>query len=162
MAITTAASVMTDSVVSVSPESSLLDVLRLFVEENIHGAPVVDDAEEFVGVISTSDLLRAQEEERDTASVTSDYLRDLLEFSAPDWSGDLTDFQDRLAQRTVAEVMTKGFVSVPPDAPVADVARCLRENQIHRVWVLEDAGRLCGVVSALDLMPLIEQGGDTG
>lgn len=152
---TTVRSVMTDSVVSVSPEASLLDVLRLFVEENIHGAPVIDEDGRLQGVITTSDLLRAQEEEHDTASATSNYFRDLLEFSAPDWTGDLIDFQDRLAQRSVAEVMTEHFVSVPPDAPVADAARCLRENQIHRVWV-DDAGRLCGVVSALDLMPVIE------
>lgn len=156
MAVTTAESVMTGSVVSVGPEASLLDVLRIFVEEEIHGAPVLDDEGQIVGVITTSDLLRAQEQERDAAWASSDYLREMIEFSAPDWSGDLTDFQDRLAQRTVADVMTKSFVSVQRDAPVADIARRLREHRIHRVWV-EDQGRLCGVVSALDLMPLIER-----
>ena len=80
----TTRSVMTDSLVSVSPEASLLDVLRLFVEENIHGAPVIDDDEKLRGVITTSDLLRAQEDEHDTAIATSDYVRDLFEFSAPD------------------------------------------------------------------------------
>lgn len=153
----TARSVMTDSVVSVSSETSLADVLRLFVEEDIHGAPVIEDGE-MIGVVTTSDLLRAEEDERDTARADGDYLRGLLEFSAPDWSGDLTDFQDRLSQRTVADVMTKGFVSVAADAPVAEVARCLRENRIHRVWVVE-GDRLCGVVSTLDLMPVIEQAG---
>jgi len=147
MGMMTARSVMTDSVVSVSPESSLLDLLRLFVEEDIHGVPVVDDGGEFVGVISTSDLLRAEEDEQDTASSQTDYLRGLLEFSLPDWAGDLVDFQNRL--------------SVPQDASVADVARCLRENQIHRVWVV-DAGRVCGVISTLDLMPVIERGSETG
>jgi CBS domain-containing protein len=161
MATMTARSVMTDSVVSVSPESSLLNVLRLFVEEEIHGAPVVDDSGQFVGVISTSDLLRAQAEEQDSASVETDYLRGILEFSSPDWAGDLTDFQDRLTQRTVAEVMTKTFVSVSRDASVAEVARCLRENKIHRVWVV-DAGCVCGVVSALDLMSVIERGSESG
>jgi CBS domain-containing protein len=152
----TARSVMTDSVVSVSAETSLMDVLRLFVEEGIHGAPVVDDAGEFVGVISTSDLLRAQASEQDTVSTEAYYFRGVLECSSPDWAGDLDDFQDRLGQRTVAEAMTRSFATVAQDAPVADVARCLRENQIHRVWVV-DGGRLCGVVSALDLMPVIER-----
>ena len=156
MPMPTARAVMTDSVLSVSPEASLLDVLRLFVEENIHGAPVVDESGEFVGVISTSDLLRAQQDEHDTAAVTSDYLRDVLEFSSPDWGSDATDFQDRLAQRRVSEVMTQDFVSVSCDTPVSDVARCLRTNRIHRVWV-EEEGRLCGVVSPLDLMPVIEK-----
>src|SRR5512139_319782 len=90
--LTTARSVMTDSVVTVSPEMSLLDVMRLFVEEDIHAAPVVGDDGELVGVISTSDLLRAQEEEHDTASTATDYLRGLLEFSLPDWAEDLEDF----------------------------------------------------------------------
>ncbi len=147
--------VMTDSVILVSPESSLDDVLRVFVESNIHGAPVVDGDGQVVGSISTSDLLRAQEDERDTASAAPDYLRDLLEFSSPDWSGDLTDFQDRLAGRTAAEVMTKGLVQVRADDPIATVARALREHRVHRVWVESD-GELCGVVSALDLMPVLE------
>ena len=151
----TAQSVMTDSVISVSPEASLLDVLRLFVEEDIHGAPVADSNGEYLGVISTSDLLRAQEEEHDTVMTESDYLRGFLDFSLPVGSGGLTDFHDRLAQRTVGEVMTKSMLSVPHDASVGEVARRLREHKVHRIWV-EDAGRLCGVISALDLMQVIE------
>jgi CBS domain-containing protein len=154
--LTSAGSVMTDSVLTVSPEATLLEVMRLFVEEEIHAAPVVGDDGQLMGVISTTDLLRAQEEEHDTVRTTTDYLRGLLEFSLPDWAEDLEDFQDRLRQCTVEEAMNRSFVSVPIDAPVALVARRLRENRIHRVWV-EKEGRLCGVVSTLDLMPVIER-----
>lgn len=149
--------VMTKSVISVDPEASLLSVLRLFVEEDIHGAPVVDGEGRIVGSVTTSDLLRAQEDEHDTAWASSDYLRDVLEFSAGSEAGGASDFQDRLAQRRVDEVMTDGAVRVGLDAPVAEVARELREHRIHRVWV-EDRGRLCGVISTLDLMPVIEKG----
>lgn len=152
----TAGSVMTDTVVSVDPSSSLLDVLRLFVEEDIHGAPVVDEDGRIVGSITSTDLLRAQEEEHDTAWATSDYLRDFVEFSSPDWSGDLTDLQDRLAQRRVSEVMSKQLLTVPRQAPIARVARSMRESRVHRVFV-EDDGRLCGVISALDLMQVLEE-----
>ena len=151
-----AKSVMTDSVVSVSPEASLLTTLRLFVEEDIHGAPVVDDEGQPVGVITSSDVLRAQHDEVDTAAAEADYLRDSVEFSTPDATRIANDFQDRLAQRTVAEAMTRGVISVPPEAAIEDIARCMRENKIHRVWVEED-GRLLGVVSALDLMPVVER-----
>ena len=154
--LTSAGNVMTDSVVTVSPEATLLDVMRLFVEEEIHAAPVVGDDGRLMGVISTTDLLRAQEEEHDTVRTTTDYLRGLLEFSLPDWTEDLEDFQDRLRRCTVEEAMNRSYVSVPIDAPVALVARRLRENRIHRVWV-EKEGRLCGVVSTLDLMPVVER-----
>lgn len=159
MAKTTARSVMTDSVVSVSPEASLLDVVRVFVQEGIHGAPVVDEDGQTVGVISTSDVLREQEGETDSVWAISEYLREVHEFGNPEGPGYLSGSQDRLAQRTVADVMTKDFVSVPLEATAAQIARCLRENRIHRVWV-EDKGRLCGVVSALDLMSVIEEAGD--
>jgi CBS domain-containing protein len=152
----TARDVMTRTVVSVGADTPLSDVYRLFVEEQIHGAPVVDEDEMLVGVISSSDLLRAAEEERDTAVSSREYLRELLEFSGPDWSHGLADFQDRLAALTAADVMTPNVVTVRPDTPVAEVARALRQHQVHRVWVEED-GRLCGVVSTFDLLPLLEK-----
>jgi CBS domain-containing protein len=154
----TARDVMTRAVVSVGPETPLIDVYRLFVSEQIHGAPVVDDEELLIGVISSSDLLRASDEERDTAISSSDYLRDLVEFSGPDWGKGLSDFQNRLASLTVADVMTPTAVTVRPDTPVAEVARVLRQHQVHRVWV-EDEGRVCGVVSTFDLLPIVEKGG---
>jgi len=152
----TAGDLMTKSVVSVGPDTSLLDVYRLFVGEQIHGAPVVDEEERVIGVISSSDLLRAVEEERDTAVASSEYLRELLEFSGPDWGRGLTDFQDRLTQLTAADVMTAGAVTVRRDTPISEVARVLRERGIHRAWVEQD-GRLSGVISTFDLLPLVEQ-----
>jgi CBS-domain-containing membrane protein len=117
---------------------------------------VLDDEERVIGVITSSDLLRAAEEERDTAMASSEYLRDLVEFSGPDWGRGLTDFQDRLTQLCVADVMTAAAVTVRRDTPIAQVARTLREHAIHRAWVEED-GRLCGVISTFDLLPLVEQ-----
>jgi CBS domain-containing protein len=153
---TTAADLMTRSVLSVGPDTPLLEVYRLFVNEQIHGAPVMDEEERLIGVISSSDLLRAIEDERDTAVASSDYLRDLLEFSGPDWGRGLTDFQDRLAQLTVADVMTAAVLSVQSDTPISEVARLLRQHGVHRAWV-EEKGRLCGVISTFDLLPLVEQ-----
>jgi CBS domain-containing protein len=152
----TAGDLMTRDVVSVDPETPLLDVYRLFVSEQIHGAPVVDEEERVIGVVSSSDLLRAIEEERDTAVAGSEYLRDLMEFSGPDWGRGLTDFQDRLSQLSVSDVMTRTALIVQTSTPIAEVARLLRANSIHRAWV-QEKDRLCGVISTFDLLPLVEQ-----
>jgi CBS domain-containing protein len=154
----TAGDLMTKSVVSVDPETPLGEVYRLFTSEQIHGAPVLDEQERVVGVVTSSDLLRAIADERDTGVAGSDYLREILEFSGPDWGQGLTDFQDRLAQLTVADVMTARVVTVPRQTPIALVAKTLREHAIHRAWV-EENGRLCGVISTFDLLPLVEQAG---
>jgi CBS domain-containing protein len=152
----TARSVMQTSVVSVNPQTPLADVQRLFVEEEIHGAPVVDDDGTVLGVITSQDLLRVAEEERDTAVVDADYFRDDLEFSGPDWSAMPEDFQDRLRNLSASDAMTPEVVTVAPDTPVSEVASTLRQGRIHRVFVVED-GTLVGVISTFDLLECLEK-----
>jgi CBS domain-containing protein len=144
-------------VIAVGPKASLLDVHRLFVEEEISGAPVVSEDEELVGVITSTDLLRAVEEERDTIEVHSAYFREILPYSSPDWAALPEDFQDRLSGRTVEDVMTRSVITVGPDDSAAAVARALRDNRVHRVFVV-DRSQLVGVISAFDLLRLVEQG----
>jgi len=148
-----AGDVMERSILSLSPEASLLDAHRLFVESGIHGAPVVDDEGLVIGVVTSTDLLRAVFEEHESAGFASaPVFRETLEFGPPAWS--LEDFQDRLAQRSVAEVMTEGARTVEESTPAAAVAGILHRERIHRVWVLKE-GRPTGVISALDLLPLV-------
>jgi CBS domain-containing protein len=151
---------MQTHVLTVSPETPLLDIHRLFVEEEINGAPVVDDDGAVVGVISSRDLLRAVEEEHDAGAATSIYFREYLEFSGPDWSAAPEDLQDRLGQRCVADAMTDEVISVSTEASIADVARTLRTHRVHRVLVV-DGGRLAGILSTFDLVTLLEKETDT-
>jgi CBS domain-containing protein len=142
--------------ISVNPETPLLEVHRLFVDEEINGAPVVDETGRLLGVISSVDLLRAVEEEHDAASAESSYLRDFLEFSGPDSQEGSSDFKDRLGERTVADAMTRGGITVSPETLVPEVAATLRKHRIHRVFVV-DGGQLCGVISTFDLVALLEK-----
>jgi CBS domain-containing protein len=153
----TAKDLMETHVMSVDPETSLLDVHRLFVEEQISGAPVVDERGLLLGVISTTDLMRAVDEERDTAIVDAQYFRDVLPYTAPDWAtAGEEDFQDRLRERRVTDVMTRGLIAVPPGSDAAEIARVLREHRIHRVFVVEDQN-LLGVISAFDVLRVLEE-----
>ena len=115
----TARDIMQTEIVTVSPELPLLDVHRLFVDEEIHGAPVIDENGVVSGVVSSADLLRVVAEEHGTAGVAVDYLRDLVEFSGPDWASMPEDFQDRLCNLCVGDAMTVAVVEVSPDATVA-------------------------------------------
>jgi CBS domain-containing protein len=153
---TLARDVMQTGIVTIDPGASLLDAYRLFVEEEISGAPVVDEDGRVLGVVSAQDLLRATEEERDTAVVQASYFRDITEFSGPDWQTSAEDFQDRLAEVTISEVMTEGAILVAPDAPIAEVASTIRRHRIHRVLVAEDE-RLVGLISTYDLVALLEK-----
>jgi len=141
-------------VMKVGPETPIPAVYRLFLEAQISAAPVVDELEQVVGVVTTSDLVRALDEERDTTRVAPDYLRTELLFSAPDRGDMPQDLQDRLGQLRVSDIMTEGVVSVTPDTTAGEVAETLRKNRLHHVFVIEDE-ELRGVVSTFDLLGLI-------
>ena len=57
-----------------------------------------------------------------------------------------------------AEVMTTRVISVPADLPVSDVAKLLLEHRISAVPVIDEDGRLLGIVSEGDLMRREESG----
>lgn len=153
---TTARDIMQTPVITVSPEEPLTNVQRLFFEEEINGAPVVDDEGRVLGMITSMDLLRAVAEVHDTAPGPTSYLRDLLEFSSGDWKHATPGIQDQLGEVATSEIMTEGVISVGPDAAVPEVARTLRENNVHRVLVVED-GILRGIISTFDLVAMVEK-----
>jgi len=99
---------MQTDVLTVTPSTPLAMVHRLFSEEEIHGAPVVDEDGAIVGVVSVLDLSRANGNE------------------------------DAEYEMTAADVMTSELVMVTPETPVSDVARLMRDQHIHRVLVVKN------------------------
>jgi CBS domain-containing protein len=145
--------VMERHVISLSPDDPLGNVQRLFSEEAIHGAPVVDETGRVLGVVSSIDLLRAAVDARETADAAdSRYLSELIEYSPSAWRLDEEAVSGDLR---VSDVMSEGAVCVGADDPIAVVARTLREQRVHRVLVVED-DRLCGIISSFDLVALLE------
>jgi CBS domain-containing protein len=51
----------------------------------------------------------------------------------------------------VRELMTRGVVCAREDDDVSEIARKMSEEQIRRLPVTDDQGRLCGIVSLGDL-----------
>ena len=154
----TAKDIMQTQVVTVSPDAPLHSTQRLFYEEGIHGAPVVDEQGRVVGMITSTDILRAAAEAAESAPSGSNYFRDDVDSSDGLFQLDPDDFQERLQDVTVADFMTEGVVHVSPNTPISELARTIRENKIHRLLVVEN-GTLRGIVSTFDLVTLLEGSG---
>jgi CBS domain-containing protein len=166
---------MTTDVVSVGPELSLRAALDLLASRHIGGVPVVAGGR-VVGVLSMSDILSFQastpvvpaaepdrpewelespEEWREGDEAPSAFFSDLW----PDAGGDVlerleqtgTPEWDLLAEHTVSEAMTRTVVAVGPETPARAAARLMTQFDIHRVLVLDD-GKLCGVLSSMDVV----------
>ena len=59
----TAADVMTDNVITVTPDISIKQVVKILYEKKISGVPVVDSNGGMVGVITETDLMGKQQED---------------------------------------------------------------------------------------------------
>jgi CBS domain-containing protein len=117
--------VMQSDILTVTPETPVLDIHRMFVEEEIHGAPVVDDDGTVCGVVSSLDLLRI--------------VRDELEPNAGE------------SEPTARDAMSRELVSVSSTATIAEIANVMRSQRIHRVLVIDNK-ELLGVITTFDLL----------
>ena len=147
---------MESDVLTVDPEATLFDVHRLFAEEQISGAPVVDELGSLLGVITASDLVRAVGEPEAARPIEAEYYRENLPQADPDWIAGPDEFQDRLSQLRVSDAMTRQIECVDPDASASEIARRLREKRIHRLLVVK-GHQLVGIVTAFDLLRVVEE-----
>jgi len=154
----TAADVMQTQVITVSPVDPLHMVQRLFFEEEIHGAPVVDEEGRVRGMITIMDLIRAATEENDSSGVDFVHVFEDIGVGGG-WANTSENFQSRLSETLVEDAMTENVVAVTPETPVSEVARVLRENRIHRVLVV-NRNTLLGIISSFDLIRLLERAAD--
>ena len=70
---------------------------------------------------------------------------------------DLPPDPDLLGAHTVREAMTRGVYALPPTAPAAEAAECMRAAEVHRLLVMEE-GRLLGIVTAMDVVRAVARG----
>jgi CBS-domain-containing membrane protein len=62
-------------------------------------------------------------------------------------------FQIEITDTTsVKDIMTPIVFCVPPTCPVSNLVEEFLERKVHRLFVVDDAGTLVGVISTLDVL----------
>jgi CBS domain-containing protein len=137
------ADVMTGRVISVAPDASILECIRLMLQHRISGLPVIDAAGSLVGIVTEGDFLRRVE------AGTERKRPRWLEFIAG--PGRLADEYVHSHGRKVAEVMSPEPVTISEDTPVEEVVRLMEERRIKRLPVMRGT-KVVGIVSRANLL----------
>jgi CBS-domain-containing membrane protein len=139
---TRARDVMTARVVTVRPETLLLEVAERMAQEGVAGVPVVDSEGRAVGVISERDFLSHMGAQPGTSfmGVVASCLKSEGCVALP------------IRSRTAADIMTSPPVTVREDAVVAEVAELMTSSQVNRVPVVDLRRVIVGLVSRGDLV----------
>jgi CBS domain-containing protein len=132
---------------TLGPEQTVEDVIKLFAESGISGAPVVEDGR-LAGIITEGDLIF-----RD-AEIRAPGFLDILGGVIP--LGNWDEYRQetlKSAGVTVGEVMTGDVITISPDASLAEAATIMAEERIKILPVTEE-GSLRGVVTRMDILTL--------
>ena len=139
--------VMTNEPVCVTRDTSIRALARIFEENEVSGAPVVDQQGKLIGVVSKTDLIRRCSE--GTVDVPPAYLYEVL-CEQESAEGAMEPIPEQLV--CVEDFMTQDAVTVKPSAGLKDVARQMFTNHIHRVVVVDKDNFPIGVITSLDIM----------
>lgn len=124
--------VMTNKVVSVTTQDSLMDAEKLFKKNHIRHIPVTE-GKKIKGMLSYTDLLRI--------SFVDSYNEEEVEVSSAVY--------DMLS---IEQVMAKNVLTIPEESTVKDAAEILVKKEFHALPVTAENGNLIGIVTTTDIM----------
>lgn len=153
--------VMNREVLGVRVDMTAREAAAFLTENQIGGAPVLDEEGRLVGVLSLTDLA---ESESERADLVGDRARPEL---------DVRGWEERVAREDlgrlhmepedvlVRDIMTPTVYTVPEDTTVPEIARAMIAGRIHRLFVTR-ARQVVGIVTPLDLLRLLAEEAPVG
>jgi CBS domain-containing protein len=141
--------VMTRQLISVAPDTSILEALRLMLQHKVSGLPVISKIGNLVGIVSEGDFLRRAE--TDTERKRPRWLQFLV------GPGRLAGDYVRAHGCRVEEVMTADVISVTDNTPLDEVVTLMEKYRIKRVPVMRE-DELVGIVTRANLLRALAGG----
>jgi len=138
--------IMNRDVITVKEQDTVEDVIKLLLEHNISGVPVVDEENKIVGIVTEGDIIfRSKKLQIPTYfTILDSYI--FLE-STKNFEKDLK----KMAAYRVSDVMTKKVVTVEQDETIEEIATLMTTKRINRIPIVEK-GKLVGIVSRRDII----------
>ena len=117
--------------ITAAVDDNLMDAAARMADRNVRHLPVIDGDRHVVGILS----------DRDVRTVVGDASRPLR----PD------DARVRVRSLRVGDAMTRDAFVVRESAPFADVAKVFTDQKVGAVPVVDEADRLVGIISYVDV-----------
>lgn len=138
--------VMNRRVITVTPDTSIVDAANIMLRQHISGLPVVDAAGKLVGIVSEGDFLRRGE--IGTQKKRGRWLSFLV---GPGRSA--ADFVHAQG-RKVGEVMTHEPLTVTEETPLEDIVELMEKNHVKRLPVLRN-NKMVGIITRSNLLQAV-------
>jgi acetoin utilization protein AcuB len=128
--------IMHTDLITVSPQTTLVEAKELVEKEQIDHLLVVDDKKKLVGIVSDRDLKQY--------------------WASPATSLSKNELSYLLQKVLVSMVMIKTVVTIPSNSTIERAALVMQQNRISALPVMED-GELAGIITSTDVMGVLLQ-----
>ncbi len=150
--------VMIRNVITLKPEDTVRQASKKFAENNISGAPVINNEKKVVGILSEADILKMLEAHYTKGNIV--FLPtpfDLIEIpfmeavrEAEVYRGTKEMIKD-IGNALVSDVMKTHVVTVKSDRSIEDAAGLMVSKKVNRLPVVEN-NELVGIITRGDII----------
>ncbi|UCC92251.1 MAG: CBS domain-containing protein [Thermoplasmata archaeon] len=150
--------VMTSDVVTLNEYMSVREAAKILAECNISGAPVLDNDGELVGMLTETDILRSVKGAADEVRMVFPSIHTMgVMFELAKGETEIMEAFEEQANTVVMDVMTRNVITCRPDEDLNKVASVLVKKSINRLPVVDDEGRVVGIVTRGDIVRAFAQ-----
>ena len=142
----TIADIMSKNVVTVTKETSIRELSKIFETQHFGSIPVVDDSGNLVGIVTSSDLI----EQGRTLHIPT--VISIFDWVIPiEGEKTLEKELQRMTAQTVGEICTEKVITIAPTAPVTSAADLMAEHKLHALPVVLN-NKVVGIVARIDII----------
>ena len=141
----TLADIMEREPYAVAADAPVSEAMHALVEHQVSGLPLVDAQGRVCGFVSDGDIMRYLADK--TPAFTSSYV--FLEAAN---NQSIDERLQELMVLPVAEIATDKVVSLPASTTLKDACQTLAQHKFKKAPVVDEAGRMVGVVSRSSIL----------
>ncbi len=137
--------IMKTGVITVTTETTVEELGRLFIENGISGAPVLSAEGKLYGIVTENDLIK-----QDRRLHIPTIIR-LFDAFIPLGSSSMEKEIARMSASKVSEICTREVITVAPETPLQEIATIMSERGVHLIPVI-DAGKIVGIIGKMEVI----------
>ncbi len=138
--------IMTENVITVTPETSVKELAQLLSSNNIGGAPVLDSSGGLLGVVTESDLIDQRKKIHIPTVVT--ILDSVFYLENPD---KMEKEMMKIAGSKVDDIYSREPLTVEEGTPLDEIATVMAEKNVHTLPVMKGQ-KVVGVIGKQDII----------
>ena len=139
--------IMTKKVISVSPETPIIDAAKIITEHNFVGLPVVDGENHLLGILTEYDLITK------TSGLNVSFLQKIISDLYPKDKTPPSDGGKSITELTVKDVMNPEPLTLRESAAFDDIIETFKaHHRVNPIPIVNEENKVVGIISRFDIL----------